>query len=171
MVKITNKSQEFSNLEVYNMTKSHKLNTLKNLENGAKIEVAGFMEWEDTNEETGEVTELMSLLTTDGAAYVTQSDTFKRDFFDIVEIFDYNFPITIEHGVGKSKAGREYHYCAVQKGIHMEQMIDLLVNSGVAVAVIAYFCIRDWRFTDQISRTLSAIETLLKHEESEEDKK
>ena len=52
----------------------------------------------------------------------------------------------------------------------MEQMIDLLVNSGVAVAVIAYFCIRDWRFTDQISRTLSAIETLLKQEESEEDK-
>ena len=171
MVKITNKSQEFSNLEVYNMTKSHKLNTLKNLENGAKLEVAGFMEWEDVNEETGESTELMSLLTTDGDAYVTQSDTFKRDFFDIVEIFEHNFPITIEHGVGKSKAGREYHYCAVQKGIHMEQMIDLLVNSGVAVAVIAYFCIRDWRFTDQISRTLSAIETLLKHEESEEDKK
>lgn len=52
----------------------------------------------------------------------------------------------------------------------MEQMVDLLVNSGVAVAVIAYFCVRDWRFTDQISRTLSAIETLLKHEESEDDK-
>ena len=66
MVKITNKSQEFSNLEVYNMTKSHKLNTLKNLENGAKIEVAGFMEWEDINEETGESNELMYLLTTDG---------------------------------------------------------------------------------------------------------
>lgn len=112
MVKITNKSQEFSNLEVYNMTKSHKINTLKNLEDGAKLEVAGFMEWEDINEETGEVTELMSLLTTDGETYVTQSDTFKRDFFDIVEIFDHNFPITIEHGVGKSKAGREYHYCA-----------------------------------------------------------
>ena len=170
MVKITNKSQEFSNLEVYNMTKSHKLNTLKNLENGAKLEVAGFMEWEDTNEETGEATELMSLITTDGETYVTQSDTFKRDFFDIVEIFEHKFPIMIEHGVGKSKAGREYHYCAVQKGAHMEQMVDLLVNSGVAVAVIAYFCIRDWRFTDQISRTLSAIETLLKHEESEDDK-
>lgn len=113
MVKITNKSQEFSNLEVYNMTKSHKLNTLKNLENGAKLEVAGFMEWEDTNEETGEVVELMSLLTTDGTAYVTQSDTFKRDFLDIVEIFDHNFPITIEHGIDKSKAGREYHYCVV----------------------------------------------------------
>ena len=113
MVKITNKSQEFSNLEVYNMTKSHKLNTLKNLENGAKLEIAGFMEWEDTNEETGETTELMSLLTTDGTAYVTQSDTFKRDFFDIVEIFEHKFPITIEHGIGKSKAGREYHYCTV----------------------------------------------------------
>ena len=113
MVKITNKSQEFSNLEVYNMTKSHKLNTLKNLENGAKLEVAGFMEWEDTNEETGETTELMSLLTTDGATYVTQSDTFKRDFFDIVEIFDHEFPIMIEHGIGESKAGREYHYCTV----------------------------------------------------------
>ena len=113
MVKITNKSQEFSNLEVYNMTKSHKLNTLKNLEDGEKLEVAGFMEWEDFNEETGESTELLSLLTTDGDAYVTQSDTFKRDFFDIVEIFENKFPITIEHGVGKSKAGREYHYCAV----------------------------------------------------------
>ena len=113
MVKITNKSQEFSNLEVYNMTKSHKLNTLKNLENGAKLEVAGFMEWEDTNEETGEATELMSLITTDGETYVTQSDTFKRDFFDIVEIFEHKFPITIEHGVGESKSGREYHYCTV----------------------------------------------------------
>ena len=113
MVKITNKSQEFSNLEVYNMTKSHKLNTLKNLENGAKLEVEGFMEWEDTNEETGEATELMSLITTDGETYVTQSDTFKRDFFDIVEIFEHKFPIMIEHGVGKSKAGREYHFCAV----------------------------------------------------------
>ena len=113
MVKITNKSQEFSNLEVYNMTKSHKLNTLKNLENGAKIEVAGFMEWGDTNEETGEVTELMSLLTTDGVAYVTQWETFERDLFDIVESFEHKFRVTIEHGVGKSKAGREYHYCAV----------------------------------------------------------
>ena len=113
MVKITNKTKEFSKLEVYNMTKSHNLKTLKELENGAKIEVAGVMEWEDTNEETGDATELMSLLTTDGTAYVTQSDTFKRDFFDIVEIFEHNFPITIEHGVGKSKAGREYHYCPV----------------------------------------------------------
>lgn len=49
----------------------------------------------------------------------------------------------------------------------MEQLVDLLLNSGVAVAVIAYFCVRDWRFTDQISRTLSAIETLLKGDESE----
>lgn len=113
MVKITNKSQDFTNLEVYNMTKSHKLNTLKNLENGAKLEVVGFMEWEDIDEETGDVTELLSILTTDGAAYVTQSDTFKRDLFDIIEIFEHKFPITVEHGVGKSKAGREYHFCAV----------------------------------------------------------
>nr|DAM81479.1 MAG TPA: ssDNA binding protein [Caudoviricetes sp.] len=113
MIKITNKSQEFTSLEVYNMTKSHKLNTLKNVENGAKLEVVGFMEWEHIDEETGETTQLMSLLTTDGTAYVTQSDTFKRDFFDIVEIFEHNFPITVEHGVDKSKAGRDYHYCAV----------------------------------------------------------
>lgn len=113
MVKIVNKSQDFSSLEVYKMTKSRNLNTLKNLEDGAKLEVAGFMEWEDVNEETGETTQLMSLLTTDGTTYVTQSDTFKRDFFDIVEIFEHSFPITLEHGVSKTKAGREYHYCAV----------------------------------------------------------
>lgn len=113
MVKITNKSQEFTSLEVYKMTKSHKLNTLKNLEDGAKLEVSGFMTWEDVNEETGEETELLSLITTDGTAYVTQSDTFTRDFFDIVEIFEHNFPIVVEHGIGKSKAGREYHFCGV----------------------------------------------------------
>ena len=113
MVKITNKTKEFSKLEVYNMTKSHNLKTLKELENGAKIEVAGVMEWEDTNDETGYVTPLVSILDTDGTAYVTQSDTFKRDLFDIIGIFDGEFPITIEHGIGKSKAGREYHYCTV----------------------------------------------------------
>ena len=113
MVKITNKTKEFSKLEVYNMTKSHNLKTLKELENGAKIEVAGVMEWEDTNDETGESTSLVSILDTDGTAYVTQSDTFKRDLFDIIGIFDGEFPITIEHGIGKSKAGREYHYCTV----------------------------------------------------------
>ena len=113
MVKITNKTKEFSKLEVYNMTKSHNLKTLKELENGVKIEVAGVMEWEDTNDETGEVTPLVSILDTDGTAYVTQSDTFKRDLFDIIGIFDGEFPITIEHGIGKSKAGREYHYCTV----------------------------------------------------------
>ena len=113
MVKITNKTKEFSKLEVYNMTKSHNLKTLKELENGAKIEVVGVMEWEDTNDETGEVTPLVSILDTDGTAYVTQSDTFKRDLFDIIGIFDGEFPITIEHGIGKSKAGREYHYCTV----------------------------------------------------------
>ena len=113
MVKITNKTKEFSKLEVYNMTKSHSLKTLKELENGAKIEVEGVMEWEDINDETGEVTPLVSILDTDGTAYVTQSDTFKRDLFDIIGIFDGEFPITIEHGIGKSKAGREYHYCVV----------------------------------------------------------
>lgn len=113
MVKIKNRTQEFTAVEIYNMTKSHKLNTLKELENGAKLEVVGMMEWEDVNGETGESTELLSLITSDGTAYVTQSDTFKRDLFDIVEIFENKFPITVEHGIGKSKAGREYHFCTI----------------------------------------------------------
>ena len=60
MVKITNKTKEFSNLEVFNMTKSHKLNTLKNLESGAKIEVAGVMEWEDINDEPEDGTRVVA---------------------------------------------------------------------------------------------------------------
>lgn len=113
MVKIVNKTKEFSNLEVYNMTKSHKLNTLKKLENGAKIEVAGVMEWEDIDDETGEATSLVSILAADGTTYVTQSDTFKRDLFDIIGIFNGEFPIAVEHGVGTSKSGREYHFCTI----------------------------------------------------------
>lgn len=50
----------------------------------------------------------------------------------------------------------------------LQDIVNMIVNSSVSVAVIAYFCVRDWKFTEQISRTLSAIETLLKKEESEE---
>lgn len=53
----------------------------------------------------------------------------------------------------------------------MNEVVNLLVNSGVAVAVILYFMIRDFKFQETLQRTLQtlvdtveALEDLIKKE-------
>lgn len=49
----------------------------------------------------------------------------------------------------------------------MENMINLIVNNGVAIAVVGYFLYSNYKFNDKLVSTLSAIETRLQHIESE----
>lgn len=39
----------------------------------------------------------------------------------------------------------------------MEELVNLLVNNGVAVAVVAYFLFRDWKFHDNLQATLQTL--------------
>lgn len=39
----------------------------------------------------------------------------------------------------------------------MEQIVQLLVNNGTAVAVIAYFMYRDYKFMDALQKTLTTL--------------
>ena len=39
----------------------------------------------------------------------------------------------------------------------IDSLTTLIVNNGVAVAVIAYFMFRDYRFMDELQRTLQSL--------------
>ncbi len=40
----------------------------------------------------------------------------------------------------------------------MEKIIDLLVNNGTAIALLVYFIYKDNKFTEQITKSLTAID-------------
>lgn len=39
----------------------------------------------------------------------------------------------------------------------MDQIVELFVNNGVAVAVVIYFLARDWKFNDELHKTLQTL--------------
>lgn len=39
----------------------------------------------------------------------------------------------------------------------MEDLVNLLVNSGVTVVIIAYFMLRDYKFMSQLQNTLTTL--------------
>ena len=43
----------------------------------------------------------------------------------------------------------------------MDKIIDLLVNNGTAIALLVYFIYKDNKFTDQITKSLTAIDDSL----------
>lgn len=51
----------------------------------------------------------------------------------------------------------------------MEEIVNLCVNNGVAVAIIAYFAVRDWKFMGQLNATLAVIEKFLEKEIKREE--
>lgn len=47
----------------------------------------------------------------------------------------------------------------------INEIVNLFTNNGVAIAVIAYFAVRDWRFTSQLTETLVTIKLILEKKE------
>lgn len=41
--------------------------------------------------------------------------------------------------------------------MEIDSLTTLIVNNGVAVAVIAYFMFRDYKFMDELQRTLQSL--------------
>lgn len=40
----------------------------------------------------------------------------------------------------------------------MNDMVNLLVNNGIAVVVVAYFMIRDYKFNNELVKTMTQIQ-------------
>lgn len=52
----------------------------------------------------------------------------------------------------------------------LNTIVNLLVNNGVAVAILIYFCIRDWKFQNTLIETLTTIKEMLKENERGKEK-
>lgn len=111
MITITSTSKEFSAIEKYLMTTAPTIKTVKTLEDGDIINVAGYLEFVDEKDD-GTSAELMSIITTDNAVFSTQSVTFKRSIKDIEAVMQ-EFPFPVKKISGQSKAGRKYVDCVL----------------------------------------------------------
>ena len=113
MLEIIRKSDdEMNKRDVFMLTKNQKIRTVKSLENGAKINVAHWIEFSDVNSNTGEKVEILSMMDISGECFATNSKSFKEMFFDIVDIMDGK-DFTIEKLGGKKKTGRELVTCGL----------------------------------------------------------
>ena len=110
MITITNTSKEFTAIEKYLMTTAPTIKSVKSLQDGDVINVAGYLEFVDEKDD-GTSTEIMSIITTDNAVYSTQSATFKRSIKDIEVIMQFPFPV--KKISGQSKAGRNFVDCVL----------------------------------------------------------
>lgn len=56
------------------------------------------------------------------------------------------------------------------KGVdYMQDIATMILNDGMAVAIVAYFLIKDWRLTEKLNETLSAVNEHLRKEDSQHD--
>ena len=112
MITIKETSRDFNEVEQYLMTLSSDIVSMKYVEDGTSIDVAGTLLFEDVKEQTGEVVDIMSIITPDNKVYSCQSQTFKRSLNDISNIM-HGQPFSIIKKSGTTKAGRPYIDCAL----------------------------------------------------------
>ena len=112
MINIKEMSREFSEVEQYLMTIAPSIITLKDVEDGTKINVDGYLVFEDVKETTDDVVEVLSIITNDKKVYSCQSKTFKRSLSDIAKIMNGK-QFSIEKISGKTKSDRPYINCVL----------------------------------------------------------
>lgn len=111
---ITSKSSEsFTKAEIYRMTKSPSIVSVKTVADGTTMSPIGWLTFDDENNK-GEVSHMLSIIGVgeddQEVVWSCQSETFKDNFMDLWNMFDGE-PFTLIKLSGKSKAGREYVNC------------------------------------------------------------
>ena len=75
---------------------------------GQVLDVAAWCRYMDANGQTGEATELFSVMTPEGETYTTNSATVMREFDRMVDLFGPDGVTAIEVTSGTSKNGRKF---------------------------------------------------------------
>lgn len=87
---------------------SQKTTQIKDLEDGTEITIDYWALFSDDSKETE--SEVLTIVDKNGVVYATISDTFKKNFFRMVEIFgDEEFAIVKISG--ETKSGRDFVNC------------------------------------------------------------
>lgn len=110
MIDIKEMSRPFDEIETYLMTVSPAMKSIKDVEDGTSIAISGTMLFEDIDEEDGEVTEILSIITPEQEVFASQSKTFRRSLADIQRIMK-DKPFSIIKQSGTTKANRPYVNC------------------------------------------------------------
>ena len=110
MVEIKECSREFTEVELYLMTIAPSIISMKDVPDGTHITVDGILTFEDTKESTGEISDILSVITPEKKVYSCQSSTFKRSIRDISNIMKGK-QFTVIKTSGKTKAGRDFINC------------------------------------------------------------
>ena len=100
--------------DIYNMTKGSGIRKMQDAK-GEVLKVEKYVLYTDEDME-GNTKDVLSVETVEGVRYATNSKTFIRNFFDILDMFDsmgeaYGMAFAV--GSATSKNGREYLTCDV----------------------------------------------------------
>ena len=95
----------------YALTMSPKMRNMKELK-GSTLEVSAWCKYEDVDAKTGELRPILSIMSTEGEVFGTNSATFIDDFEKMAQLFGPGGVDAIEVVSGTSKAGREFITCA-----------------------------------------------------------
>lgn len=112
MITIKKTSREFTPVEKYLMTTSPDITSMKDVADGEKITVDGYLIFDNVKEKTGEVVELLSIITPDKKVFGCQSATFKHSISDIYDVME-SVPFTVVKISGKTKTGRDFINCVL----------------------------------------------------------
>ena len=106
-------SREMNSVERYRMTKNPSIQKMRDIV-GVTIQVIDWVMYLDTNQK-GEEHEILSIRDAGGEVYATNSATFIRSFFEILDILSgagekLDTLVIVQ---GTSKAGRPFITCAL----------------------------------------------------------
>lgn len=110
-MEIKKTSRELNKVEKYLLTQSNNMISVKDIEDGTKIDFKAFAVYTDINSKDEEV-EILSIMTPNNHIYATQSATFKKSFLQIFETMGDTLFAVIKTS-GTTKAGRPYVDCVL----------------------------------------------------------
>ena len=109
MITINEKSREMTEVEIYLMTVSPSIKTMKEVPDGTSIAVDAMLNFTDVKED-GTSSIITSIMNTDKKVYAFQSQTFYNSLKYIMDIMKEK-PFSIIKTSGKTKNGRDYINC------------------------------------------------------------
>lgn len=113
-IEIKEKSRDFDKVEIYLMTSAPDIPSIKDIEDGTKIDVDGYIIFNDIKVRDGEeeTSTILSIITPNKEVYSCQSKTFRESFIQIYELMDGE-PFAVKKISGKTKNNRDYINCTL----------------------------------------------------------
>lgn len=113
-MKILKQSREnLTNYDMYELTQSNAIRSMKDCEDRLIIKVEDFVLYEDTDRNGNDITLLAIMDEKTGDVYASQSQTFRESFKKAAEFVPAGEPLYIRVLHGESRAGRSYINCAL----------------------------------------------------------